>query len=383
MPGLVMKGGSRLREVGEDGRAYFGGVDLALAFGSGEEVAGAEAGVDGTLNGGLDGICGCGFAEGVAQEHGDRKDLGDGVGDALAGDVGSGTAGGLIHAEVESVVTDLAEAGRGEHAERARDHGHFVGEDVAEEVFGDEDVEGVGPLDELHGGVVNIEVVHGDLGVVGGDFVRGFTPEDGSGEDVGFIDGGEAFVAAHGGFEGDVEDVFNLGFLVDHGVKGDGFAIAFFAALGIAEVDAAGEFADTEDIEAIRDEFVFDGGGVGEGGETGAGTEVGEEAEVFPQRKKGTPLGLDLGGEIFPFGTTDGAEEDGISLFTGFDGFLWEGGLVGGGIESGATDEMGGTGDLEIEFGSDCVEDFEGNVHDFWSDAVAWKDGDGVRHGFV
>jgi len=101
----------RLRKVLEDGGAHFGGVDFGLAVFAGEEVAGAEAGVDGGLHGGIDGV-GCdGFSKRVAEHHGDGKDLGDGVGDALSGDVGGGAAGGFIHAEVESVFADLAEAG--------------------------------------------------------------------------------------------------------------------------------------------------------------------------------------------------------------------------------------------------------------------------------
>ena len=52
-----------LAEVLEDGGAHFGGVDLGLAFGSGEEVASAEAGVDCCLDGGVDGVGGGGFSE--------------------------------------------------------------------------------------------------------------------------------------------------------------------------------------------------------------------------------------------------------------------------------------------------------------------------------
>lgn len=114
---------------------------------------------------------------------------------------------------------------------------------------------------------------------------------------------------------------------------------------------------------------------------TGAGAEVGEEAEVLPDGKEGAALGLDVGGEVFPLGSANGAEEDGVGFFASGDRFRRKRGLVVCGIECGTTDEVGGARDFKIEFGSDGVEDFEGNVHDFWSDAVARKDGDGVRHG--
>lgn len=45
-------------------------------------------------DGGLDAGGGLGFAEGMAQHHGGREDLGDRIGDALARDVGRGAAAG-------------------------------------------------------------------------------------------------------------------------------------------------------------------------------------------------------------------------------------------------------------------------------------------------
>ena len=45
---------------------------------------------------------------------------------------------------------DLAERGRRQHAERAGEHGGDVGEHVAEQVVGDDDVELLGPAHELH-----------------------------------------------------------------------------------------------------------------------------------------------------------------------------------------------------------------------------------------
>src|SRR5690606_27304122 len=114
--------------------------------------------------------------------------------------------GGFVEAEVESVDAALAERGGGEHAERAGDHGHFIGEDVAEEVFRDEHAEGAGALDELHGGVVDIHVLQLDFGEFLRDFQDGLAPKDGGGEDVRLVYGEEAFFPAHGGGEGDAGD---------------------------------------------------------------------------------------------------------------------------------------------------------------------------------
>jgi hypothetical protein len=102
---------------------------------------------------------------------------------------------------------------------------------------------------------------------------------------------------------------------------------------------------------------------------------------MFPQGKEGAALRLDVGGKVFPLGSADGAEENSVGLFTGFDCVLGERGFIVGGIESSAADEVLWAGDFEGEFFRDGVEDVEGFDHDFRADAVAWKDGDGVGHG--
>ena len=53
----------------------------------------------------FDRVGGLDFPEGETEQHGEREDLGDRVGDALAGDVGSGAAGWFVEAEVEAVLT--------------------------------------------------------------------------------------------------------------------------------------------------------------------------------------------------------------------------------------------------------------------------------------
>ena len=164
----------------------------------------------------------------------------------------------------------------------------------------------------------------------------------------------------------------------------DGFDVAvgkFGDRLGLAEVNSTGEFTHAEDVEAVRNEFVFDGGGVGQGRVAGSGAEIGEETEVLPEWKKCAALGLDVGRKIFPLGAADGAEEDGIGLFAGCDGVLWERSLVVGGVEGGAANEVVAVGDLEIEFCCGGFEDFQGNIHDFGANAVAGENRDRMGHG--
>ena len=66
----------------------------------------------------------------------------------------------------------VAEAGGGQHPERARDHRGLVGEDVAEHVLGDDHVE-LGRIgDELHRRVVDEQVVERDVRVFAGEAAR-------------------------------------------------------------------------------------------------------------------------------------------------------------------------------------------------------------------
>lgn len=112
----------------------------------------------------------------------------------------------------------------------------------------------------------------------------------------------------------------------------------------------------------------------------GARAEVCEEAKMFPQRKKSAALRLNIWGKVLPLGSADGAEEDGVRLFTSGDRFLRERGLVIGAVKRGATYEVLGVGDFKGEFFRNGVENLESFDHDFWADAVARKDGDGVGH---
>ena len=136
-------------------------------------------------------------------------------------------------------------------------------------------------LDELHSGVINVEVGELDLGVFLGDFDHGLAPEHGVLQDVGLVDRAESLVASHGSGEGDVGDAHDFALLVDHGINGNEFAIDLADAFGLAKVDAAGEFTHTQYIKAVRDELVFNGGGMGKRRQADTWAEVGVEVELL------------------------------------------------------------------------------------------------------
>ena len=114
------------------------------------------------------------------------------------------------------------------------------------------------------------------VGVVGFEAVDGGAPELRALEDVGLIDGCEFFAALLGEREGDAGDAGDFVARVAHGV--DGFVGFFAPAAGLAEVEAAEELADEEDVDALGD-FGAERGVFRERGVGDRGPEVGEAAE--------------------------------------------------------------------------------------------------------
>src|ERR1700733_7780793 len=175
------------------------------------------------------------------------------------------------------VAIDRAAYGRrGQHAEGAGDDAGLVGEDVAEEVLSEDHVEVAGDVHDVHRHGVDELVFEGDGGVFLRYFGYGGAPELGDLEDVGLVYGGDLLPAFAGEFEGYAGYADYLGFGVAHGV--DGFFGFLVPPAGCAEVEAAEEFADEENVYVLGD-LGAEGGAVGEGGVGDGGAQVGEASE--------------------------------------------------------------------------------------------------------
>ena len=260
----------------------------------------------------------CGLlVEAVAEHQSAREDLGYRVCDVLAGDVRSGAACGLIEAEAL-----LVEACGRQHAHGARDHCALVGEDVAEHVGAEQDVELRGVLHNLHGGVVDVKVAELNLRIVLCNLCNHLAPEDGALKDVGLVDGGDLLLALHGRLEGDPRNALDLIAVVDLGIVGNLLRAASLASLGLAEVDSAGELPYDDHVEAVLGDV---GAERGEGAEAvinPCGAEVAEQLEVAAQRQERAALGPLVGGKLVPLRAADRAEEDRVRLLAGPEGIL-------------------------------------------------------------
>src|SRR5262245_63906544 len=110
----------------------------------------------------------------MLEQHGGGQDRGGGVRLALAGDVGGRTVHRLEHARRRAVGVDVAAGGQ---PDAAGDRGGEVGDDVAEQVVGDDDVEPARVGGQEDRRRVDVQVVDGDVGVLLPDGLHGAPPQ--------------------------------------------------------------------------------------------------------------------------------------------------------------------------------------------------------------
>ena len=117
--------------------------------------------------------------------------------------------------------------------------------------------------------------------------------------------------ALAGEVEGDAGDALDLVRGVDGGVDGALLAVLQrHDLLGLAEVGAAGQLAQDENVEAFH-VLATQRGGLGQRRIADGGAQVGEQVEVLAQLEQ-AGLGPDLVGHLVPLRAADGAEDDGI-----------------------------------------------------------------------
>ncbi len=183
----------------------------------------------------------------VEQER-DREDRRGRVGLLLAGDVGGGSVHRLEHARERARAVDVARRGE---ADAARDRGRQVGDDVAEQVVGDDDVEAGRVGDQEDHGRVDVQVVDGDVRVLGGDAVDGALPEgSGEGQHVGLVHERDALaLALRGQVEREPHGALDAVRRV-HGHLGRDLVLGAAAEdAAVARVRSLGALADDDEVD--------------------------------------------------------------------------------------------------------------------------------------
>ena len=219
-------------------------------------VGGAQALVQHLAHSVLNGFGFFGHAEGVAQHHGSRQDAGSGVDDILSRDVRGRTVNGLIQA-----AGTLAQRGGGDHSDGAGDHGSLIRKDVAEHVLGDDDVELSRVLDDLHGAVVHEHLAVLHFRVLSLQAVHDRAPEAAGVQHIGFVHTAELLIALLGRLKADAADPLDLVLGVGHRIDGLLLAICQRLGLVLAEVHAADQLPDNEEVDALCHDLRLEGAG--------------------------------------------------------------------------------------------------------------------------
>lgn len=248
------------------------------------------------------------------------EDLRDRVGDIFAGDIRCGTARRLVQAK-----TLFIEAGGRQHTHRAGDHRALVGEDVAKQVGAQQHVELGRIFNQLHGGVIDIHMRQLNVRILLADLADDFAPQDGGLQNVGLIDGSHFVTTLAGGFKSDARDTLDLKAVIHLGIKGFLMLTAAFAAFRLAEVDAAGQFAYAENVEAVSSDVGAQRAELFQPLIQFGRAQVAEQFKVFTQRQQRATLWLFRRRQVLPFRTADGAEQDRIRLLASGDGRLRQG----------------------------------------------------------
>ena len=230
----------------------------------------------------------------------------------------------------------------------------------------------MGVSDQLHGGVVHVDVVQGDIRVFLGDLDDHLPPEHHGGQHIGLVHRGDELAAQPSGVKGAAGDALDLPAVVDHGVVGFFGGAGTFPALGLAEVDVAGELAHAEDVKAVPHDIGAQGAGRSQGFEDLGRAEVAEELEMFSKRQQGGALRLLGRGQGFPFGAAHRAEEDGVAGLAHGKGRGGQGLAVV--IDGAAAHIRVFVGKAETEFLLGRVQNLDRFPHDFRADAVAGQD---------
>src|SRR5699024_11673576 len=183
----------------------------------------------------------------MAQHQGHGEDRGARVGNPLPGDIRGRTVHGLEHGGVVVGRVDIA---RGGQADAAGHRARQVGQNVSEEVIGDDDVVAGWVGDYVDGRGVDVVVVHLDVREFLTDRLDGTLPQaTGVDEDIGLVDPGQLFAALLGAAEGVADDALNAepGVLAD--LAGDLVVGAFAQGAAVAAVEALSTFADDHEVD--------------------------------------------------------------------------------------------------------------------------------------
>ncbi len=219
-----------------------------------------------------------------------------------------------------------------------------------------------------------------DLGMAGRELVDDLPPEPAGGQHVGLVDAGQMAAPIGGQLERQLNDALDLRARVPQGVDGRLDSIVLLASLRTAEVEAAGELAQDQDVGAGADLGTQRRRRV-ERGVGGDGAQVGEQLERRPQAEERV-LGPRRRRRVIPLRAAHGAEQDSVGGTAGVEGGSRQ--RVTGRVDRRAADHLLVPGHLEFEPHSGGLDAASRHVADLRADPVTGKVGHAMPpHGWL
>ena len=199
-------------------------------------------------------------------------------------------------------------------------------------------------------------------------FFDHLVPQHAGLHDVALVHRGDFVAPLARQLEADARDALDLVGVVDLGIDGALLAVAEIGdGLRLAEIDAAGEFAHDDDVEAL-DRFALEARGIGERRIDDGGADIGEQAELLaqPQQPRFRPRFVR---HLVPFRPADGAENHRVRRVRLRHGRVGDRHLMRV-IASAADQPFLGLEIGDARFGVEAEQPFHLG-HDFRADAVA------------
>ena len=295
----------------------------------------------------------------MIEQQCDGRDGGDRVSDLLARDVRCGAVDGLEHGREGAFRIDIS--GRCQ-AHAAGDCTGFVGQNVAEEVIGDHDVESTRIGDQEDRCGIYVEVIHGNFGVLGVQRLDRAAPEvTGVDQHVVLMYVGQLLAGARVGL---LEGVAHHALDAERGIDGhlgcDLVRRALADHTAVSAVQALGALADHEEVDLT---------GVGERRGNTRVVLVGAQVDVVVQRKTQLKQQPALQHARWHGRIADRAEQDRVVLLDGFEILVGEG--VTGCVPALSTEIVRRLFDSDVRTLQYSIECFEALGNNFGANSVA------------
>ena len=282
----------------------------------------------------------------------------------------------LIH-----TLAALIHRGGRQHTNGAGDHRSLIGQNIAEQVAGYDNIELTRIADELHRAVVNIHIGVLNLRILVLDAVHGFAPYAAGFEHICLVYRADLLIALHRHLKSTAADALYLINRVVHVVRaGLAPALVAFAAVMLAEVNVAGQLTANENVEAVTNNLRLDRARIRKRlvhlrrAQVDEQTQCGAQTEQCLLRTLGTR-------HIVPLRAADCTEQNGIRVLADLDGLIGQRDAVL--VDRAAAREDFLKTKLVAELLADLIEHEHSLGYDLRADAVTLDNSNIVFHGIM